>query len=209
MAQLPAGVRLVGVSKYHPVESLKEAFDAGLLDFGENRAQELVAKHAVMPLVRWHFIGHLQRNKVRSIIDKVELIQSVDSVELLRLLEKETERVNRRVNVLLQIHVAQEETKTGFLPSELIEAVESGVVADSPHVHLRGLMTMASFVNDTTQVEREFTQARRVWEQLSGSLGPDFNILSMGMSHDWKIAVDCGANMVRIGTSIFGERTSR
>ena len=143
-AQLPGGVRLVAVSKFHPVEELAEAYEAGQRLFGENRAQELVAKAPLLPKdIRWHFIGHLQKNKVRAIMPHVTVIESVDSVELLRLIEKEAARINRTVDVLLQLHVAQEETKSGFSIEEVLEAGEAGELTENlPHVHVCGVMAM-------------------------------------------------------------------
>lgn len=209
-AQLPDGVRLVAVSKFHPVEELAEAYEAGQRLFGENRAQELIAKAPQMPKdVRWHFIGHLQKNKVRAIMPHVSVIESVDSVELLRLIEKEAARIDRTVDVLLQLHVAQEETKSGFSVEELLEAGEAGQLTCYPHVHVCGLMAMASLTDDMDQVAREFDTVRRTYLILKdGPLdeSPDFNHLSMGMSDDWQVAVKYGATLVRIGTAIFGPR---
>jgi len=209
-AMLPSGVSLVAVSKFHPVEELAEAYEAGQRLFGENRAQELVAKAPQLPSdVRWHFIGHLQKNKVRAIMPHVSVIESVDSVELLRLIEKEAARIDRTVDVLLQLHVAQEETKSGFSVEELLEAGEAGQLTCYPHVHVCGLMAMASLTDDMDQVAREFDTVRRTYLTLKdGPLdeSPDFNHLSMGMSDDWQVAVKYGATLVRIGTAIFGPR---
>lgn len=210
-AQLPEGVRLVAVSKFHPAEQLQEAYDAGQRLFGENRAQELVAKAPQLPGdIRWHFIGHLQKNKVRSIMPHVSVIESVDSVELLRLIEKEAARIDRTVDVLLQLHVAQEETKSGFSIEEVLEAAESGALSEGlPHVNVCGMMAMASLTDDTEQVAREFDLVRRTYLTLKDGCfdeSPYFNELSMGMSDDWQVAVQYGATLVRIGTAIFGPR---
>jgi pyridoxal phosphate enzyme (YggS family) len=209
-ALLPKGVSLVAVSKFHPVEALKEAYDAGQLIFGENRAQELISKAPLLPKdIRWHFIGHLQKNKVRAIMPYVSMIESVDSVSLLQLIEKEAARIDRTVEVLLQLHVAQEETKSGFSPEEVIEAGEAGELTCYPHVRVCGVMAMASLTDDMNQVAQEFDLVRRTYITLKD--GPfdeseDFNHLSMGMSDDWQVAVKYGSTLVRIGTAIFGAR---
>ena len=211
IAKLPENVRLVAVSKFHPVEELQQAYDAGQRLFGENRAQELVAKAPELPKdIRWHFIGHLQKNKVRAIMPHVSVIESVDSVELLRLIEKEAARIDRTVDVLLQLHVAQEETKSGFSFDELMEAAEAGELTEGlPHVHVCGLMAMASLTDDMEQVASEFETVRRAFIMLKDGCFDEseyFNELSMGMSDDWPVAVQHGATLVRIGTSIFGPR---
>ena len=209
-AMLPEGVRLVAVSKFHPVEELAEAYEAGQRLFGENRAQELVSKAPLLPTdVRWHFIGHLQKNKVRAIMPHVSVIESVDSVELLRLIEKEAARIDRTVEVLLQLHVAQEETKSGFSVDEVLEAGEAGELTCYPHVRICGVMAMASLTDDMAQVAREFDLVRRTYLTLKDGCfdeSDDFNELSMGMSDDWQVAVNYGATLVRIGTAIFGPR---
>ncbi len=209
-AQLPGGVRLVAVSKFHPVEELAAAYEAGQRLFGENRAQELIAKAPELPNdIRWHFIGHLQKNKVRAIMPHVSVIESIDSVELLKLVEKEAARIDRTVDVLLQLHVAQEETKSGFSVDEVIEAGENGLLTCYPHVRVCGVMAMASLTEDMEQVAQEFDLVRRTYLTLKDGCfdeSPDFNELSMGMSDDWQVAVKYGATLVRIGTAIFGPR---
>ena len=210
-AQLPNGVQLVAVSKFHPVEELAEAYEAGQRLFGENRAQELIAKAPQLPEdIRWDFIGHLQKNKVRAIMPHVSVIESVDSVKLLSLIEKEAARIDRTVDVLLQLHVAQEETKSGFSIDEVLEAGEAGELTCYPHVRVCGVMAMASLTDDMEQVAREFDLVRRTYLTLKD--GPfdeseDFNELSMGMSDDWQVAVKYGATLVRIGTAVFGPRS--
>lgn len=209
-AQLPGGVRLVAVSKFHPVEELAAAYEAGQRLFGENRAQEFIAKAPELPNdIRWHFIGHLQKNKVRAIMPHVSVIESIDSVELLKLVEKEAARIDRTVDVLLQLHVAQEETKSGFSVDEVIEAGENGLLTCYPHVRVCGVMAMASLTKDMEQVAQEFDLVRRTYLTLKDGCfdeSPDFNELSMGMSDDWQVAVKYGATLVRIGTAIFGPR---
>lgn len=199
----------MAVSKFHPVERLMEAYQAGQRIYGESRVQELTAKAPAMPPdVQWHFIGHLQRNKVRALLPHVTLIHSVHSVELLRLINSEAARIGRTVDVLIELHVAQEETKSGFTPEEALEDITPSLLASLPHVNVRGMMTMATFTTNTSLVEREFILARDTFEQLKSRLEQPaaFNILSMGMSDDWPLAVKHGATMVRIGTDIFGPR---
>lgn len=209
-AQLPEGVSLVAVSKYHPVKQLQEAYAAGQRIFGESHAQELVAKAPLMPDdVQWHFIGHLQRNKVRQIMPIVSLIHSVDSIRLLSTIDKEAARIGRTVDVLLQLHVAQEEAKSGFAVEELMQLAENGEFQPFKHVRYRGLMAMATFTTDTALIASEFAQVASTYATLLEKQifpGADFNQLSMGMSDDWHIAVEHGATLVRIGTQIFGPR---
>ena len=198
------------MSKFHPVEELQEAYDAGQRLFGENRAQELVAKAPQLPVdIRWHFIGHLQKNKVRAIMPHVSVIESVDSVQLLQLIEKEAARIDRKVDVLLQLHVAQEETKSGFSVEEVLEAGEQGLLTCYDHVRVCGVMAMASLTDDMEQVAQEFDLVRRTYLMLKDGCFDDcadFFELSMGMSDDWQVAVKYGATLVRIGTAIFGPR---
>ena len=209
-AKMPEGVRLVAVSKFHPVEELAVAYEAGQRLFGENRAQELIAKAPQLPGdIRWHFIGHLQKNKVRAIMPHVSVIESVDSVELLKLIEKEAARIDRTVDVLLQLHVAQEETKSGFTVDEVLDAAEAGELTCCPHVNVCGVMAMASLTDDMEQVAQEFDLVRRTYLTLKDGCFDEsehFNELSMGMSDDWQVAVKYGATLVRIGTAIFGPR---
>lgn len=209
-AQLPEGVSLVAVSKYHPVKQLQEAYAAGQRIFGESHAQELVAKAPLMPEdVQWHFIGHLQRNKVRQIMPIVSLIHSVDSIRLLSTIDKEAARIGRSIDVLLQLHVAQEEAKSGFAVEELMQLAENGEFQPFKHVRYRGLMAMATFTTDTALIASEFARVASTYATLLEKQifpGADFNQLSMGMSDDWHIAVEHGATLVRIGTQIFGPR---
>ena len=209
-AQLPQGVKLVAVSKFHPIERLQEAYDAGQRIFGENRAQELAAKAPQLPSdIEWHFIGHLQKNKVRMIMPWASIIQSIDSTQLLQLVNKEAARINRHVNVLLQLHVAKEQTKSGFTIDEFFEAAEDGAFRDLSNVTICGVMAMATFTDDMEQVASEFELVRKTFLTLRDNYftGNDaFKEISMGMSDDWRIAVEHGATLVRIGTDIFGQR---
>ena len=196
------GVRLVCVSKYHPVEAVQEAYQAGERDFAESRVQELLQKQAALPKdIRWHFIGHLQTNKVRAIVPFVHLIQSVDSVRLLETIEKECARIDRTMDVLLEVHVAQEESKSGFLPSEIVPLLQTNLRAQYPHVRFRGIMGMATNTDDEAEIRRCFRQLAEIFEGHKGD--EDWDTLSMGMSEDYEIAIACGANMVRIGSTIF------
>ena len=209
-ARLPKGVRLVAVSKFHPVERIMEAYDAGQRIFGENRAQELAAKAPQLPTdIEWHFIGHLQKNKVRMIMPWATTIQSIDSIELLQLVNKEAARINRHINVLLQLHVAKEQTKSGFVTDEILKAADEGAFTNLSNVTIAGVMAMATFTDDMEQVAKEFEQVHTTFTTLrdkyfAGSHA--FKEISIGMSDDWHIAVQHGATFVRIGTDIFGSR---
>lgn len=209
LGELTTGVRLVAVSKFHPVEKLREAYAAGQRRFGESRVQELLAKEPQMPSdVEWHFIGHLQTNKVRQLIGKTSLIESVDSERLLDLIDKESERSGVVTRVLMQVHVAMEETKSGFLPDVLLEYFRDRRFENLKATHICGVMGMASNTDDMQRVKRDFAAIADIYGKIR-EMTPDlrgFDTLSMGMSHDWRLAVAEGSNLVRIGTSIFGER---
>ena len=204
------GVSLVAVSKFHPAEVLKEAYDAGQRMFGESRVQELVQKEPLLPSdMEWHFIGHLQTNKVRQLVPSVALIHSIDSEKLLRLVDKESGRIGRVTDVLLQLHVALETTKFGLTCEECEALVDSGVVDSLRNVRICGVMGMATNTDNVAEIHKEFREIRRVFDRLaSGAMtGKDyFRTVSMGMSEDYRIAMEEGSTMVRIGTSIFGER---
>ncbi len=207
-ASLPAGVTLVAVSKFHPVEALQEAYDAGQRIFGESRAQELVAKARVLPKdIEWHFIGPLQSNKVKDIAPFIHLIHSIDSVKLLQEVNKQAAKHDRVIRVLLEIHVAEEETKHGFSVEECRELAAH--LPELPHVSISGIMGMATQTDDEAQIRREFRTLHQLFEELKAGAfkdSDDFSILSMGMSHDYRIAIEEGSTMVRVGTYIFGER---
>lgn len=207
---LPKGVGLVAVSKFHPVELLREAYDAGQRIFGESRAQELLQKVGQMPDdVKWHFIGHLQTNKVRAIVPYVAMIHSIDSEKLLQVVDSEAERAGRVVDVLLQLHVAQEETKYGMTADECVAMVESGVLAELTHIRVCGVMGMATNTDDENEIRAEFRKIKQVFDLLHEGCLHDsdcFREISMGMSDDYQIAVEEGSTLVRVGHSIFGER---
>jgi pyridoxal phosphate enzyme (YggS family) len=198
-------VTLVAVSKTKTAEEIKELYDLGHRDFGENYVQELTEKQARLPNdIRWHFIGHLQSNKVKQIAGFIYLIHSVDSVKLLKEINKQAEKQDRVINCLLQIHIAAEETKFGFDESELGNT-DFGELQELRHAKVTGLMGMASFTDDMEKVKREFRSLTSIYSRLK-SQNPQFTTLSMGMSSDYTVAVEEGSNMVRIGSLIFGER---
>lgn len=208
--RLPDTVRLVAVSKFHPVEAMMQAYAAGQRVFGESRVRELVEKRQQLPDdVKLHYIAHLQRNKVRAVLPCVDMIESVDSVELLRLIDREAERLGRKIDVLLQVHVAREATKTGFAVEELLSAAVAGELSGLDNVKVRGVMAMASLTDDMEQVAREFDVARHTFDVLKEEFyadDPGFDVLSMGMTDDWPVAVAHGSTQVRIGSAIFGPR---
>lgn len=208
--ELPSGVTLVAVSKFHPVEALREAYDAGQRYFGESRVLELLEKIPLMPDdVRWHFIGHLQTNKVRQLIGKTAMIESVDSEKLLELIDRESEKAGIVSNVLLQIHVAREETKFGFLPDEFLAYFAERKFDGLKATHICGVMGMASNTDDIGRVRHDFADLYSLFRRVADdqTLGlRGFDTVSMGMSGDWKIAVEEGSTLVRVGTSIFGQR---
>ena len=207
---IPEGVRLVAVSKFHPAEAIMEAYGAGQRAFGESRAQELVAKHKVLPAdIEWHFIGPLQTNKVKDIVPFVSLIHSVDSSRLLLEIEKQAARVDRVIDVLLELRVAREETKHGLDEADSEALLTGGLLDGLTHVRLKGVMGMATNTDDMDEVRLEFRQIRERFERMRAMLGEraaGFTEISMGMSHDYPLAIDEGSTMIRVGTSIFGER---
>ena len=202
-------VALVAVSKIKPVEDILEMYQLGQRDFGENYVQELVDKQSKLPAdIRWHFIGHLQGNKVKYIAPFVHLIQGVDSLKLLTEINKQAQKNNRIIDCLLQVHVAEEETKFGFDENELQELVHSDQLAALKHIRITGLMGMASFSDDEAKVRGEFRQLKTLFDTVAASQagGPAFTILSMGMSGDYEMAVEEGSTVVRIGSLLFGAR---
>ena len=210
LATLPDGVRLVAVSKFHPVEALQEAYDAGQRIFGESKVQEMTAKYEQLPTdIEWHFIGHLQTNKVKYIAPYVSLIHGVDSYKLLLEINRQGQRVGRIIPCLLQLHVAQEETKFGFSPEECLQMLTEGEWRTLPYVSIRGLMGMASNTDDMVQVRQEFSTLGRFFSQVKEKFfsgKPEFCELSMGMSDDYPIAIEEGSTLVRVGSRIFGSR---
>lgn len=207
-AELPEGVKLIAVSKLKPVEDIQEAYNAGQRAFGENYATELRDKHPLLPAdIEWHFIGHLQGKQLKYYIPFVSMIHGVDSIEHLEEVEKAAAKVGRTVDVLLQVHVAQEETKFGFAPEELDNFQLS--IVNFQFVRVCGVMGMASHTEDEARVRADFRAIRAIFDRLkAGPFAghPEFKEISMGMSHDWRIAVEEGSTMIRLGTSIFGAR---
>lgn len=206
---LPAHCRLIAVSKTQPIEKLQEAYAAGQRLFGENKVQELTEKFEALPKdIEWHMIGHLQSNKVKYIAPFVSLIHSVDSVKLLTEIDKQARKNNRVINCLLQVHIAAEETKFGFSAEEILEAIQSGQLEGFDHVRICGLMGMATFTDDHTQVRSEFKGLKALFDQVKTLQRGNVSMeeLSMGMSNDYKLAAEEGSTLVRIGTAIFGER---
>ncbi len=208
--ELPDGVRLVAISKYHPASAIEEAYHCGQRIFGENHVQELMEKQAILPKdIEWHFTGHLQTNKVKYIAPFISLIHAVDTEKLLREIDKQGKKCGRRIPCLLQLHIAQEQTKFGFAPDELEEFLQTGIHKELEYAEIHGLMCMATFTDDESQIEREFTLAQDIFRRTKERYFPDskdFNELSMGMSDDYNIAIRHGATLVRIGTKIFGQR---
>lgn len=207
--ELPAGVRLCAVSKFHPADAILEAYNAGQRIFGESRVRELLEKCKVLPTdIKWHFIGHLQTNKVRQLIPHVSLIESVDSERLLNLIDEESAKAGVVTKVLMQLHVAREETKFGFYPEELLDYFKARKFETLKATHICGVMGMASNTDDVARVRADFRliadTRKRILEIAPDLVG--FDTISMGMSGDWHIAVEEGSNLVRIGTAIFGAR---
>ena len=213
---IPEGVTLVCVSKFHPMEAIMEAYECGERDFGESRVQELLPKYEALPKdIRWHFIGHLQTNKVKQIVPFVHMIHSVDSVRLLETINREAEKIQRRVKVLLEVHVAKEETKSGFTPEELLSL--NTKLSTLNYIEICGLMGMATNTDD----EAEWRRCFRAIASLASHLSPlasspiahsspcERPQISMGMSDDYLIAIEEGSTMVRIGSTIFGIRASK
>ncbi|MBP3423487.1 MAG: YggS family pyridoxal phosphate-dependent enzyme [Alistipes sp.] len=204
---LPAGVELVAVSKFHPVEAIEQAYAAGQRLFGESRVQELVAKYEQLPKdIEWQMIGHLQTNKVRAIAPFVSLIQSVDSQRLLECINREAERCGRVIDCLLEVHVTDEDSKSGWDVSQLREYLNSGAVAQLKSVRIRGVMGMATFTDDEAVIRADFERIAAIKSELASHFDSHYNILSMGMSDDYPIAIEYGSTMVRVGSYIFGQR---
>lgn len=210
LADLPEGVRLVAISKYHPNEYIEAAYQEGQRIFGESHEQELRLKVEALPKdIRWHFIGHLQTNKVKYIAPYITMIEAVDSLKLLKEIDKQAAKCGRVIDVLLELHIAEEETKYGLSPVACIQLLEDGEWRALQHVRICGLMMMASNVDDEQQIRSEFRVAKQLFDECKErffSNEPSFCERSWGMSHDYKIAVEEGSTMVRIGTTIFGPR---
>ena len=210
LGHLPQGVRLVAISKYHPNEYIEAAYAEGQRIFGESHEQELRQKHETLPKdIRWHFIGHLQTNKVKYIAPYVSMIEAVDSLKLLQEIEKQAAKNDRVIDVLLELHIAEEETKYGLTDEALFQLLDGGEWRQMQHVRICGLMMMASYVDDEQQIRAEFRHAKALFDEVKTryfATEDYFCERSWGMSHDYLIAVEEGSTMVRIGTTIFGPR---
>ena len=200
-------ITLVAVSKTKPVADIKEAYDAGQIDFGENKAQELQKKQPELPDdIRWHMIGHMQRNKVKHIAPFVHMIHAVDSYKLAKEIQKQAAKNNRVIDCLLQFHIAEEATKFGFSKDEFFEMMQENNLLELKNIRFRGVMGMATFTENQDQIRREFKQLKQIFDQIKDQIGPGFDQISMGMSQDYKIAIQEGATIIRVGSSIFGAR---
>ena len=209
-AELPAGVTLLAVSKTHPASYIEEAYAVGQRDFAENKVQEMTEKAEALPKdIRWHMIGHLQTNKVKYIAPYVSLIHSIDSLRLLEIVNREAQKHNRIIDCLLQVHVAEEETKFGMTEAEVYELLQSQTIATLENVKLRGVMGMATNTDDQSRIRHDFACIRAIYNNCKAKYfaqSPDFDTVSMGMSGDYKLAIAEGSTMVRIGSAIFGKR---
>lgn len=210
LRDLPDGVKLVAISKFHPNEYIEVAYNEGQRIFGESQEQELSRKVDTLPKdIEWHFVGHLQTNKVKYIAPYISMIEAVDSLKQLKEINKQAAKHNRVINVLLELHIAEEESKYGFSPDACRQLLEEGEWKNLRNVHIVGLMMMASNVDDQEQIRREMTIAADLFDELKAKYfadDADFKERSWGMSHDYKIAVECRSTMVRVGTTIFGPR---
>lgn len=204
-SQLPSDVQLVAVSKTHPVSAIQEVYDLGQRIFGENKVQEVAEKYPLLPKdIQWHLIGHLQTNKVKYIAEFVDTIQSVDSEKLIREINKEAAKHNRTIKVLLQVKIAEEESKFGLEINEAKDIFEQYLSGEFQNIEITGLMGMATFTDDKDQVKKEFLNLKNLFDELNQL--KKLETLSMGMSDDFPIAIECGANSVRVGSAIFGRR---
>ena len=208
-ASLKDGVCLVAVSKYHPVEAVEAAYAEGQRIFGESREQELRVKYDTLPKdIQWHFIGHLQTNKVKYIAPYITMIEAVDSLKLMREIEKQAEKCGRVIDILLELHLAQEETKSGMTLDECRELLQGGEWRDMSHVRICGIMMMASNTDDEEEIKKEFLAANDFYNEIKAqyfAYDEAFSVKSYGMSHDYLLAQECGSNHVRVGSRIFSE----
>lgn len=210
LTSLPAQLKLVAVSKFHPNESIEQAYRAGQRIFGESKVQELTGKYETLPKdIEWHFIGHLQTNKVKYIAPYIAMIHAVDSYKLLAEIDKQAAKNGRVIPCLLEIHIAQEESKYGFTFQECREMLEAGEWKNLTHICIAGLMGMATFTEDETEIKREFDSLKQFFNEIKQNYFADrdtFREISMGMSHDYPLAIEAGSTLVRVGSKIFGER---
>ena len=208
-ATLPNRVTLIAVSKYHPIESIEEAYSAGQRDFGESKAQDLRIKQQSLPKdIKWHFIGHLQSNKIKYIASFIHLIHSIDSLRLLQEVDRHAEKKQRVISCLLQIHIAEEESKFGFSPEECLNMLEEGEWRNLKHIQIRGLMCMASNTNNAIQIKEEFLSVKRLFDIIKDKYfcnEESFDTFSAGMSDDYPIAIEAGSTHIRVGSGIFAK----
>jgi len=205
-SQLPEHVTLVAVSKTKPVSALMEAYQAGQRIFGENKIQEMVEKHEQMPKdIQWHMIGHVQRNKVKYMASFVSLIHGVENFKTLKEINKQAKKHNRVIDCLIQIKIASEDSKFGMSTNDASDILQSNEFSELKNMNVVGVMGMATFTDNQEQIKKEFTQLKTTFNQLK-PLHSELDIISMGMSGDYQLAIDCGSNMIRVGSSIFGER---
>lgn len=208
-ATLPNRVTLIAVSKYHPIESIEEAYSAGQRDFGESKAQDLRIKQQSLPKdIKWHFIGHLQSNKIKYIASFIHLIHSIDSLRLLQEVDRHAEKNQRVISCLLQIHIAEEESKFGFSPEECLNMLEEGEWRNLKHIQIRGLMCMASNTNNAIQIKEEFLSVKRLFDIIKDKYfcnEESFDTFSAGMSDDYPIAIEAGSTHIRVGSGIFAK----
>ena len=204
------GATLIAVSKTKPFSDIEEAYAAGIRDFGENKVQEMTTKFEMLPKdIRWHMIGHLQSNKVKFIVPFVHLIHSVDSLKIAQEIDKQSQKINKITDVLLEVFIATEETKFGWNAEELLEVIQSEELSALKNIRIRGLMGMASFTEDLVQIRNEFKNLKILFDQLKATTfehQSSFDTLSMGMSGDYEIALEEGSTMIRVGSKIFGDR---
>lgn len=210
LGKIPENVQLIPISKTKPNELILDAWESGFKVFGENKVQELTRKYEELPKdIQWHMVGHLQSNKMKYIASFVHLVHGIDSFKLIKIMEKEAKKAGRIMNGLFQLHIASEETKFGFSQDEIFEILDSGEFAEMEHVRMTGVMGMATLTNDENAIRKEFKELYRIYRNIkSGYFQNDENFkeISMGMSGDYKIAIEEGSTMIRIGSAIFGER---
>ncbi|WP_299335571.1 YggS family pyridoxal phosphate-dependent enzyme [uncultured Psychroserpens sp.] len=206
LSQLPEHVTLVAVSKTKPISDLMTAYNAGQRVFGENKIQEMVEKYEQMPKdIEWHMIGHVQRNKVKYMAEFVSLIHGVDSLKLLKEINKQAKKHNRTIDCLLQIKIAEEDSKFGMSPDDALDLIASEDYSELKNVHITGVMGMATFTDNQSQIEEEFKRLKSTFDKLK-AIDNSLHIISMGMSGDYQLAIECGSTMIRVGSSIFGSR---
>lgn len=208
LGDMPDNVQLICVSKFHSIEDILEAYNEGQRDFGESRVQELLQKQPALPQdIRWHFIGPLQTNKIKQIVPFISLIQSIENMRQIEEIQKCATKIDKKINVLLEVHIAQEEQKHGFLYEEIIDFFSNRIYEQYPNIEVCGIMTIATLTDSEAQISEEFARSRDIFEKIKNIYpNPSFKELSIGMSDDYRLAIANGSTMVRIGSKIFGAR---